>query len=93
MTYRNKKTGVTYDSPCDISGGDWILDDEEENTSQLDDREETEATDEKENVQEEEINLDTLTIADLKDLAEERGIDLGDAKKKDEIVAVLTSAK
>lgn len=26
MTYRNTKTGAVIDSPCTISGGDWVLD-------------------------------------------------------------------
>lgn len=28
MRYINTKTGVTFDSPCSISGGDWKLMDE-----------------------------------------------------------------
>lgn len=70
MIYRNTKTGVILDSPCDISGGDWV--------------------EEKDLI--EGLPKDA-TIARMKDYAEEHGIDLGDAKKKDEIAAVLASAR
>ncbi|EHL13133.1 hypothetical protein HMPREF9629_00433 [Peptoanaerobacter stomatis] len=30
MRYRNTKTGAVIDSPCTISGGDWIVYDENE---------------------------------------------------------------
>ena len=25
MKYKNTKTGVTFSSPCVVSGGDWVL--------------------------------------------------------------------
>jgi hypothetical protein len=36
--------------------------------------------------------LGALSVAQLKALAEEKGVDLGDAKKKDDIVAALEAA-
>lgn len=39
------------------------------------------------------VDLSTLTIAGLKVLAAERGVDLGDAKKKDDIIAALELAQ
>lgn len=87
MIYRNTKTGVILDSPCDISGGDWVKDGKEIKKADK----KTDPTPEKKE-EEKDIDLQSMTLADLKDLAEEKGVDLGDAKKKDEIVAVLTSA-
>lgn len=38
------------------------------------------------------VDLDTLTVADLKDRADKAGIDLGGATKKADIVAAITAA-
>jgi hypothetical protein len=38
------------------------------------------------------VDLDTLKIDGLKDFASKHGIDLGDAKKKDEILAAIKKA-
>ena len=37
-------------------------------------------------------NLDSMTVAELKEYAEENGIDLGEAKKKAAILAVIMAA-
>ncbi|EON3043033.1 hypothetical protein [Enterococcus hirae] len=34
MIYKNKKTGVTFSSPCVISGGDWVLVEDNKKTEQ-----------------------------------------------------------
>ncbi|EPN3639625.1 hypothetical protein ACTXW2_001452 [Enterococcus faecium] len=34
MEYKNTKTGVTFSSPCVISGGDWILIEDNKKTEQ-----------------------------------------------------------
>lgn len=34
MKYRNTKTGAVIDSPCVISGGDWITDDPKPETKE-----------------------------------------------------------
>lgn len=77
MIYRNRKTGAEFESPCVVSGGNWERIDEE--------TEEAEAT--------EEIRLSELTVQQLKELAEELEIDLGNATKKDDIVAVMLEAE
>lgn len=80
MFYKNRKTGAEFESPCVVSGGNWErIDDEMEET------EEAEAT--------EEIRLSELTVQQLKELAEELEIDLGNATKKDDIVAVMLEAE
>lgn len=79
MIYRNTKTEGTFESPCQVQGGDWEI------------VEAIEAdTDSK---QPEDIRLSELTVAQLKDLAEELEIDLGDAIKKDDIIAVILEAE
>lgn len=34
MEYKNTKTGVTFSSPCVISGGDWVLVEDNKKTEQ-----------------------------------------------------------
>ncbi|EMF0434268.1 hypothetical protein I6R72_002197 [Enterococcus faecium] len=34
MEYKNTKTGVTFSSPCIISGGDWVLVEDNKKTEQ-----------------------------------------------------------
>ena len=34
MQYKNTKTGVTFSSPCVVSGGDWVLVDDEINMAE-----------------------------------------------------------
>lgn len=77
MFYRNKKTGAEFESPCAVSGENWERIDDE-----MEEAEETE-----------EIRLSELTVAQLKDLAEELEIDLGNATKKDDIIAVMLEAE
>lgn len=90
MRYINTKTGAVIDSPCEISGGDWVAEgdlvDIPVEVEETFDEEELEEVDET-------VDFSTFTIAELRDYAEEHGIDLGDAKKKDDIVAVLSSTK
>ena len=77
MFYRNKKTGAEFESPCVVSGENWERIDDE-----MEENEETE-----------EIRLSELTVAQLKDLAEDLEIDLGNATKKDDIIAVMLEAE
>lgn len=77
MFYRNKKTGASFESPCKITGGDW------------EEVMEAEITEEPE----EEIRLSELPVPKLKDLAKELEIDLGEATKKDDIIAVILAAE
>ena len=77
MIYKNRKTGASFESPCKITGGDW------------EEVMEAEITEEPE----EEIRLSELTVPKLIDLAEELEIDLGDATKKDDIIAVILEAE
>ncbi len=77
MIYKNRKTGASFESPCKITGGDW------------EEVMEAEITEEPE----EEIRLSELTVSNLIDLAKELEIDLGDATKKDDIIAVILAAE
>lgn len=71
MIYKNTKTGAMLDSPCVISGGDWV---EEGKSSDVPD-------------------LSKRTVAELKEMAAEAGIDLGEATRKDDIIAVIQAAE
>lgn len=35
-------------------------------------------------------NLDDMTVKELKEYAKDKGVDLGEARKKDEIIAAIT---
>jgi len=48
--------------------------------------------DEQDDEQDDGVDLGSLKVADLKILAEEQGIDLGEATKKEDIIAVIEAA-
>lgn len=52
MRYRNTKTGAVIDSPCTISGGDWIVYDENEVIQDKNKKDNNEENQEQENSQE-----------------------------------------
>lgn len=88
IRYRNIKTGVTFDSPCVIAGGNWAK--EEDYVQKVDEKKE-EAAPEEDIVEDgqEDYDLNSMKIAELRDLAGELHIDLGTAEKKDEIIKVV----
>ena len=81
MRYLNTRTGAVVESPCVISGGDWVKETEEVV--------EVVETEEEEDV----IRLSELTVKELVSLAEEHEIDLDGATKKDDIIAVILAAE
>lgn len=103
MRYINIKTGAVIDTPCVISGGDWI---EESTPVQSDDKEPIEEAEEveeeaekaeeaKEPIEEAEedtIDLSQMTVAELKRFAAEAKIDIGKVTKKDDIIAIIAAS-
>jgi len=87
MRYRNTKTGAIIDSPCTLSGGDWVTEEEFEELTAMD--EDNEDLEDDGDV----IKLSEMTIAELKELAEEHEIDLGVAKKKADIIEVILASQ
>lgn len=87
MRYRNTKTGAIIDSPCTLSGGDWVTEEEFEELTAMD--EDNEDLEDDGDV----IKLSEMTIAELKELAAEHEIDLGVAKKKADIIEVILASQ
>ncbi len=81
MCYKNTKTGVVIDSPCAISGEDWV-------PIRGDLKAEPVAL-EKMAESKEDIQLSKMKVKELKNLAAELEIDLGNATRKDDIIAVI----
>jgi hypothetical protein len=96
MLYRNIRTGAEFDSPCPISGEDWIPVPPENNTVSagrgkgfdfdllvVDEEYAGKA-------KQEEINLSEMTVAQLKEYALENEIDIGKATKKADIIKAIS---
>ena len=86
MKYKNTKTGAIIDSPFKILGKNWV-----------------EVTDEKEGLQktveetteeyvEEEIDLGSMTKAELIELAKENDIEVNEKDKKEVIIETIAKA-
>lgn len=96
--YINIRTGAVIYSPCVLNGGDWIpfeesvsaSDTELENSkTESDKTENLPDTEQRESIIQLEKALSEFTVADLKELAFQYGIDLDGANKKAEITKVL----
>lgn len=93
MRYRNTLTGAILDSSCIISGEHWELVDE----NKKDDPAETEQglTEDGSNENPEDlsdgdvVDLEKMSVDQLKNLAKDLGIDLGKATKKADIMAII----
>lgn len=90
MLFQNTKTGATFESPCSLGGGDWVEVSGDGRTQK------TLVSAEKEGesveTEDETIDLSEMTVADLKRFAQEHGIDLGSATKKDDIIQAITDS-
>lgn len=67
MLHLNKKTGASFESPCTISGGDWVV--------------------------VEDAGFESLSVKELKALAEEKQINLTGATKKADIIEAIVAAE
>lgn len=81
MRYRNKRTGAIIDSPSKIQGGNWIeVEEIDEDIMDDIDKDDT-------------ITLSKMTVAALKEFADEHGIDLGKATRREEIIKVIMESE
>ncbi|MGI6086108.1 MAG: hypothetical protein ACOYIF_11865 [Acetivibrionales bacterium] len=90
MRYKNIKTGAVIDSPCPISGPDWVpvrepVEEVQEVENVVEVVEETEDDDDV-------ITLSELTVAELKQFAAEHAIDIRKATKKSDIIDVIMAS-
>ncbi|WEL48449.1 hypothetical protein P0G38_05110 [Enterococcus casseliflavus] len=106
MQYKNTKTGVTFSSPCVVSGGDWILITDtqkkenapkkpnEEDVKKSADEAKTPAADPKKQVDEKEEQVDGLEGITKKQIMQELdafGIEYNAASKKAELYELMMS--
>lgn len=106
MEYKNTKTGVTFSSPCVVSGGDWILlkddpkfDEEpktlnEEEIENTIDEAETPAVDQEEQADEKEeqvAGLDGITKKQIMQELDAFGIEYNSSSKKAELYELMMS--
>lgn len=107
MQYKNTKTGVTFSSPCIISGGDWVLVDDEINTDEetkspnnesteiLTLKNETSAAEENEQVDEKEdeqvAGLEGITKKQIMQELDAFGIKYNPSSKKKELYDLMMS--
>lgn len=92
MIYKNIKTGAVISSPCVINGKDWIREDEiKEKEPEVADEEnaeieESEPIPDEPEKKAETLDLESFTIADLKDFSEENGLKLDASAKKADMI-------
>lgn len=82
MRYRNLKTGAIFDSPCPISGGDWVA---EETTIAIEveaKHVEVKVKEKTEKVEVPEENIEGITVKEIKQELNAMGIKY-DPKQKD----------
>lgn len=97
MIYKNIKTGAVINSSCIISGGDWVVEDQLPDETIEDEvvntKEQQELSETKNDEQiDEPVDLASLTVEKLQDLAKQRGINLGTATRKADIIEVILDA-
>ncbi|MEB8399703.1 hypothetical protein [Enterococcus casseliflavus] len=108
MKYKNTKTGVTFSSPCVVSGGDWILlkDDpkfdeetktlnEEEIENTVDDAETSAAAPEQQADEKDELvaGLEGITKKQIMQELDAFGIKYNPSSKKQELYDLMMQGK
>lgn len=108
MEYKNTKTGVTFSSPCVVSGGDWVLVadepktdeepkaiNEEETENTVDDAEKSAATPEQQaDEQDEQVaGLEGITKKQIMQELDAFGIKYNPSSKKKELYDLMMQGK
>ncbi|QED60694.1 hypothetical protein FUT28_13360 [Enterococcus durans] len=104
MEYKNTKTGVTFSSPCVISGGDWVLVEDNKKTEQSKrEMEKQEKQDQPEDkageVAEKQVEedktgdpaFDSITVPQIKQELDAFGIKYSATAKKQELYDLMMS--
>lgn len=99
MEYKNTKTGVTFSSPCVVSGGDWVLVEktkeptEQEIPKVIDEEQQEE---QQEQVEQEAIEsktgdeiFDSITVPQIKQELDAFGIEYNPRAKKQELYDLM----
>lgn len=102
MKYKNTKTGAIIDSPCIISGGDWIKYSEEtkeivEVEGEIEEVEETEEeieeVEEIEEIEEEIEGMEGITVKEIKQELDAFGIKYNPRAKKQELYDLMIKGR
>lgn len=95
MKYINTKTGVIIDTPCLISGGDWIEYVREHPAEEIIEEVEVEIKEEVEEVKEEpeEEGIDGITIKQIKQELDAFGIEYNPRAKKQELYELMMQGR
>ncbi|MFS0967959.1 hypothetical protein ACFC3P_02385 [Enterococcus thailandicus] len=94
MEYKNTKTGVTFSSPCVVSGGDWVL---VEKTKEPTKQEIPQVIDEEQQEEQQEAiesktgdeNFDSITVPQIKQELDAFGIEYNPRAKKQELYDLM----
>lgn len=93
MEYKNTKTGAIIDSPCRISGGDWVLvTNEEPKTEELIEKVaivETPTEPKADKLEENTVDFDGITIVQIKQELDAFGIKYNPKAKKQELYDLM----
>ncbi len=105
MIYKNKKTGVTFSSPCVISGGDWVLVEDNKKTEQSKREIEKQEKQEKQDPPEDKVTevaekqveedktddpaFDSITVPQIKQELDAFGIKYSATAKKQELYDLM----
>lgn len=98
MRYRNTKTGAIFDSPCSVSGGDWVAE-ETAIAIEVDVEEIPEVLENKElkEPEEPEVNLDEdidgITVKEIKQELDAFGIEYNPKAKKQELYDLMMQGR
>nr|DAN04158.1 MAG TPA: dimeris T4 recombination endonuclease VII [Caudoviricetes sp.] len=99
MRYKNIKTGAVIDSPCTISGGDWIIYDKDEVTQDFEKEEQKNDAiedDEEEENQEESQGSDEVAELSKKEIIQELkalGIKFNPSANKKELYDLMMKGR
>lgn len=104
MEYRNTKTGVTFSSPCVVSGGDWVLVDknqrlisrEPDDSKEIEKQEDVEEQKTAKEATESETKtgdatFDSITVPQIKQELDAFGIEYNPHAKKQELYDLMMS--
>ena len=100
MRYKNTKTGAIIDSPCTISGGDWVKYTNEAKKIIVETEEEVEKIIEVEEVAskveaepEDEEDFDGITVKEIKQELDAFGIEYNPRAKKQELYDLMIKGR
>lgn len=94
IRYKNLKTGAIISTACELRGGDWVRADEAPPVKPPQEPAEELRAPKKENTSRPEANapiedLDGYTVAELRDIADERGIEYKSGLRKAELIELI----